>query len=66
MDVLTLRAPLLAMRRHCVAFFAAFCGMLAWPLAAQSPNVEYAVKATYLYKFAPFVEWPAGTFAAGR
>ena len=29
---------------------------------AQSPSVEYAVKATYLYKFAPFVEWPAGTF----
>lgn len=50
------------MRRHCVAFFAALCGMLAPPLAAQSPNVEYAVKATYLYKFAPFVEWPAGTF----
>lgn len=29
---------------------------------AQSASVEYAVKATYLYKFAPFVEWPAGTF----
>jgi uncharacterized protein DUF4154 len=23
-----------------------------------NPSVEYAVKATYLYKFAPFVEWP--------
>jgi hypothetical protein len=31
---------------------------------AQTPSVEYAVKATYLYKFAPFVEWPAGTFEA--
>ncbi|HLX28961.1 MAG TPA: YfiR family protein [Casimicrobiaceae bacterium] len=29
---------------------------------AQGSSVEYAVKATYLYKFAPFVEWPAGTF----
>lgn len=29
---------------------------------AQGMSVEYAVKATYLYKFAPFVEWPAGTF----
>jgi hypothetical protein len=29
---------------------------------AQSPSVESAVKATYLYKFAPFVEWPAGRF----
>jgi hypothetical protein len=50
------------MRRRCVAFFAALCGMLAPPLAAQAPNVEYAVKATYLYKLAPFVDWPAGTF----
>jgi hypothetical protein len=25
---------------------------------AQGASVEYAVKATYLYKFAPFVEWP--------
>ena len=32
---------------------------------AEPPVVEYAVKATYLYKFAPFVEWPAGTFASG-
>jgi len=30
---------------------------------AQSP-VEYGVKATFLYKFAPFVEWPPGTFAS--
>jgi hypothetical protein len=29
---------------------------------AQSGTVEYAVKATYLYKFAPYVEWPDGTF----
>lgn len=35
---------------------------------AQSPppkvSLEYAVKATYLYKLAPFVDWPAGTFAS--
>jgi hypothetical protein len=31
---------------------------------AQASGVEYAVKATYLYKFVPFVEWPAGTFAS--
>ena len=37
--------------------------MLACSLAlAQGTPVEYAVKATYLYKFVPFVEWPAGTF----
>jgi hypothetical protein len=51
-------------RRHFVAFFAALCAVLASPLGAQSSNVEFAVKATYLYKFAPFVEWPAGTFTS--
>jgi hypothetical protein len=32
--------------------------------AQQSKPSEYAVKATYLYNFARFVEWPAGTAAA--
>lgn len=30
--------------------------------AAQTTSLEYAVKANYLYKFAPFVEWPARVF----
>lgn len=30
--------------------------------AAQDNALEYAVKATYLYKFAPFVEWPPAAF----
>ncbi len=30
--------------------------------AAEGPS-EYAVKAAFLYNFAKFVEWPAGTFA---
>lgn len=29
---------------------------------ASAQNLEYAVKATYLYKFAPFIEWPAAAF----
>lgn len=38
-------------------------------LAAASPalaqaNLETAVKATYLYKFAPFVTWPGGDASA--
>lgn len=33
------------------------------PAAAQDQALEYAVKATYLYKFAPFVEWPSRAFA---
>jgi hypothetical protein len=27
---------------------------------AQAPSVEHAVKAAYLFKFAPFVSWPPG------
>ena len=34
------------------------------PAAAQDRAMEYAVKATYLYKFAPFVEWPPRAFAS--
>ncbi len=34
------------------------------PPAQASDTLEYAVKATYLYKFAPFVEWPPTAFAA--
>lgn len=32
------------------------------PAWAQDSALEYAVKATYLYKFAPFVTWPASVF----
>ncbi len=32
--------------------------------AAGSASLEYAVKASYLYKFAPFVEWPPRSFVA--
>jgi hypothetical protein len=34
----------------------------AAPAGAQS--LELAIKATYLYKLAPFVSWPAATYAA--
>ncbi len=32
------------------------------PAGAQTSATEAAVKATYLYKFAPFVRWPASAF----
>ncbi len=41
--------------------------MLLVPLAGASGGpdaLELAVKATYLYKFAPFVAWPAAAFAS--
>ncbi|HEV7122601.1 MAG TPA: YfiR family protein [Rhodanobacter sp.] len=33
------------------------------PPAQPAVSLEYAVKATYLYKLAPFVNWPPTTFA---
>lgn len=58
--------PIVPVRmRGLVAVVVAVCVSLVAPgLRAQQPGVEYAVKATYLYKFAPFVEWPIGTFAS--
>ena len=34
----------------------------ALPAQAADRSLEYAVKATFLYKFASFVDWPAGSF----
>lgn len=33
---------------------------------ASASTLEYAVKATYLYKLAPFVNWPPGGFASAN
>lgn len=39
---------------------AAVALMLAIPAGGQEvPSLEWAVKASYLYKFAPFIDWPA-------
>lgn len=35
-----------------------------FPASAQSNTLEYAVKAAYLFKFTPFVEWPSSAFPA--
>lgn len=34
------------------------------PVAAQEPAPEGAVKAAYLTKFIPFIDWPEATFAS--
>jgi len=36
--------------------------LLAIPARAADRSLEYAVKSTFLYKFASFVDWPAGAF----
>ena len=38
--------------------------LLMTNIAALSTSLEYAVKAAYLYKFAPFIEWPATAFSS--
>jgi hypothetical protein len=38
--------------------------LASWPDVAAGEDVESAVKAAFLPKFAPFVEWPPGAFAA--
>ncbi len=30
--------------------------------ARADTDLEYAIKANYLYKFLPFIQWPSGTF----
>jgi hypothetical protein len=37
--------------------------LIAIPAHSADRSLEYAVKATFLYKFASFVEWPQGSFA---
>jgi hypothetical protein len=34
------------------------------PVSAAAPSLESAVKATYLYKFTPYITWPESAFAA--
>ena len=36
---------------------------LAAPATQAQPSLEYAVKAAYLAKFAPFIDWPDSGFA---
>jgi hypothetical protein len=45
-----------------VALAACVTAFVPARVVAQTGTVEYAVKATYLYKFAPYVEWPDGSF----
>jgi hypothetical protein len=40
----------------------ALCVGLGGPARAGDASLEYAVKANYLYKFTPFVEWPPAAF----
>jgi hypothetical protein len=53
--------PMLVMPKAILGVAISVVLMLGFrPAAAQEKSLEYAVKATYLYKFAPFVAWPSG------
>ncbi len=45
-----------------LATFLALAAAVAAMPASADGSLEYPVKATYLYKFAPFVQWPAAAF----
>lgn len=50
---------------HVKRFLAPVAALAALGGAASAADLplEYAVKASYLYKFAPFVQWPSSAFA---
>jgi len=53
------------LRLRISVLLAVFCFTQGVPLCAQQTKAaEYAVKATYLYNFSRFVQWPADTSAA--
>jgi hypothetical protein len=47
-----------------VMTFGAVLLLPARPSSAQDKSLEYAVKATYLYKFIPFIAWPGNIFVS--
>ncbi len=52
----------MTLRRTALAFSLTLAVLLL-PAGAQ-PSLEYQVKAAYLSKLSPFIDWPAGAFAA--
>src|SRR5690606_90066 len=66
LEVLAMAGRLAAIPGSAGAVLAAAYLTLAAPHAAdaQAVSLEYAVKAAYLYKFVPFVDWPADAFAS--
>jgi hypothetical protein len=55
---------LLARTRRVFTLLAIVSGMVAATAAeaTDGDQLEYAVKASYVTKFGPFVEWPASAF----
>ena len=41
-------------------------GLIMAPLSAQDNELETRIKATFLYKFCQYVQWPEGVFASAE
>lgn len=52
------------MKRALVVLSAAVLSLATVGAAGAAGSLEAPVKATYLYKFVPFVEWPAAAFSS--
>jgi hypothetical protein len=48
---------------HRLATFIVLAGLFAMATARAQPSLEYSVKAAYLARFAPFIDWPVDAFA---
>lgn len=62
MELLTRRLSPRVERTRALAGCAGALALVCALALAQDRSLEAAVKATYLYKFAPFVQWPAEAF----
>jgi hypothetical protein len=58
----SLRPDHRARRTYLAAIMIAGLCSISGSLPARPPSLEYAVKANYLYKFSPFLTWPASSF----
>ena len=55
-------APVLGRVRACALVLALLSSAGAGAARAEANSLEFSVKATFLYKFGPFVEWPPQAF----
>ena len=54
-----------AMTRLCAVLAALLAPMDGAVARSEGVSIEYQIKAAYLAKFVPFVDWPAGSLAPG-
>lgn len=51
-----------ALRRTMLLLALNCCMAWTWAAGGNASEIEYRIKAAYLYKFAAYVEWPPSTF----